>query len=436
MLTIKEFEGAALRRSFAGISGIYVLGMLLMLVTNVILARTLSVTDFGRFGFVLSLATVLALPAAGGMPLLISREVARYTQQGDWSACKALIKVSYRWVALVSSVLVLGLLTWTTLAGNVAAPKEMFLICILVSLLGLDGIRVGVLKGLNRPVLAEALAKIIQPLIMIAGFLTLASLGLGSATNALWWYATTIGIVFFLGTFIWLLVKPTSIKAANCDFSDLPRWRKSLIPLVFMSASTLLVTQAPIIIAGFLGKDEVIAYLRIAERGMMIVVIPAHVLYSIIVPYIVSALNSNEINKVRDVVRQSSSITVFVSVPIAVFMALFGETILAVVFGAPYGDQAFLPMVILSAIQLFSVGFGQIGMLMLNAGREKEVLVSSAIGLSINVGACFVLIKPLGAVGAALGVAAGIGVSTIINVFMVKHHFGFIPGFLLRRLDR
>jgi O-antigen/teichoic acid export membrane protein len=424
---MKNFNGVALRRSFIGVSGIYALSVLLMLVGNVILARTLTVSDFGTFGLVLTIASVLALPVSGGMPLLVTREVARYTQQDNWPSYRGLVKVAYCWVALIFFGLVPAIFVWGNFAGGLASP-QLIIILILVPLLGLNAIRIGVLRGLGRPVVAETLAQVIQPILMITGYLGLAWIGSSSATNALWWYAATLGMVFFLATIAVSSVQHTGVRQANSDLSDFPRWKRSLSPLIVTSAIALLSTQASILISGVLGQEEVVAFLRVAERGAMFIIIPFHVLGSIIGPHMVSALDTNDINKIKDIVRKSSIMMISVSVPTSVVIIYFGESILDKAFGPIYGEQSYLPMLIVSIVQIFSMGFGHIGMLILMSGRENQILISQSIALCVNSVTCILLIGPFGAVGASIGVAAGVAVSTIINVFLVKRQFGFIPG--------
>ena len=98
----RYFSNNKFLKSFINLSTIFFLGIPLLLLANVVLARTLSVADFGIFSFVLSLASVLAIPVAAGMPMLLTREVANYHKKNNWPAYRGILKVAYSWVVLAT----------------------------------------------------------------------------------------------------------------------------------------------------------------------------------------------------------------------------------------------------------------------------------------------------------------------------------------------
>lgn len=427
-----NFSKVALLRSYVGLSSLYLLGIPLLLIMNIVLARTLSVADFGLFGFALSLATVLSIPVSGGLPMLLTREVAGYAQRENWPAYRGLVLEAYRWVFLVSVGIGLAFLTWHAIFGAIVA-QQLLITFLLIPFFGLNAIQNGILKGLGRPLLAEAPSQALQPTLLILGYLILAKLSLASATNALWWYFIVIVIVFGLASIMLWRVHPPAVRAASCDVADQPRWRRALLPFMMMSATAMLSTQVAVLISGFMGQEEVVAYLRVAERGTIITIIPFHVLSSIIGPHMVAAIQTTDIGQQRDIVCRSSRLMFFTSLPVAIAMLLFGEQVLSLSFGPSYGDKSYLPMIIVSLAQVISLAFGNNGMLLSMGGHERLILASQALALCINIGLCILLIGPFGAVGASIGVSAGVIASTVMNVFLVKRHYGFIPGILLRQ---
>lgn len=429
---LNQLSSTALLRSFVGVSSLYLLGIPLLLIMNIVLARTLSVTDFGLFGFALSLATVLAIPVSGGLPMLLTREVAGYAQRDNWPAYRGLVLEAYRWVALVSSTIGLAFLAWNAVFGGMAA-QYLLITFLLVPFFGLNAIRNGILKGLGRSLMAEAPSQALQPLLLILGYLVLPKLGLTSAANALWWYFAVVVMVFGLASLMLWWVQPRAVQATSSDGTDRPRWRRALLPFMMMSATALLSTQVAVLISGFMGQEEVVAYLRVAERGAMCIIIPFHVLSSILGPHLVAAIQSGDLGQQRDIIRRSSRLMFFTSLPLAIVILLVGAQILGLLFGSPYDEKSYLPMVIVSVTQVISMAFGHIGMLLTMGGRERLILASQALGLCVNIALCILLIGPFGAVGASIGVSAGVMASTVMNVFLVKRHFGFTPGILLRR---
>src|SRR5689334_477579 len=73
-----------------------------------VLVRALSPTDFGVYGFMLSLVTVLVLPAQFGVPTLVIRETAHGRQTGDYGAAKGLLIRSNQFALAAALMLSLG----------------------------------------------------------------------------------------------------------------------------------------------------------------------------------------------------------------------------------------------------------------------------------------------------------------------------------------
>lgn len=430
---IKQFDSAALVRSFISVSGLYMLGIPLLLVANIVLARTLSVADFGAFGFALSLATVLAIPVSGGLPMLLTREVAGYVQKCNWSAYRGLVKVAYSWVAAVSVTIGLAFLAWKMLAASL--PSQQLLITfLLVPLLGLNAIRNGILKGLGRPVLAEAPNQVMQPSLMIMGYLLLAWLGIASVTHFLWWYLAVVVVVFLLASIILWKVQPSPVRDTQADITDLPRWKQAILPFVLMSAATVMSTQLAVLMLGFAGMEEAVAQMRVAERGAQLVAFPLIFLNSVIGPYFVQALSARKTTldnrELRKMVRHSALLTLAASLPLALVLILFGGPLIGWTFGTPYDAESYLPMVILIGAQLVSVALGNGGMLLAMGGYERQTLYSLFISLAIILALSKVLIDPYGPTGAAIAAGTGIIAAQLYVYIAVRRKYGISSGIL------
>lgn len=423
----QSFSVQRLRRSFAGVTALYILGVPLLLLANIVLVRNLSVEEFGKFGFAISAATILSLPVAGGLPMLLTRETAQYVRQKNWAGYRGLLSAAYLWVLGSSGLVGLGVTLWWITAGSPPGP-EILTAFLLIPLLGLGAIRNGVLKGLGRPVLAEAPIQIMQPLVMVLGYLALAWFGMASAASLLWWYVTAVFAVFLVATVMLIRAQPKAIAGQGRSYEDFAQWRRALLPFALISAVTVLFTQVAVFVAGIMGQEDVIAYLRVAERGAIIIILPFHVLNAVIGPHLVDVIRSGDRERQRQVARHSSRLMFFLALPMGIVLFFSGAFLLRVLFGNPYDEMSYLPMMIISMTQILSMSFGHAGSFLTMSGRENLSLMSQVAALSVTVLACLALIGPYGAVGAAIAVAAGVVVSTSVNVVLVRRFFGFIPG--------
>src|SRR5690606_23369981 len=128
----------------------------------------------------------------------------------------------------------------------------------------------------------------------------------------------------------------------------LPRWRRALVPFAMISATTVLSAHVAVLLLGFVGQEEAVAQLRVAERGAQLVAIPLALINTMLGPYYVQELSSGDRNALGRITRQSARLMLVVSLPLALILLLFGRSLIAWTFGAPYDAEAYFPMVILT----------------------------------------------------------------------------------------
>lgn len=417
----------SLLRSFLGVSVLRILGLPMALLANVVLARTLDVSEFGVFALTISLVTIVAIPVNGGLPILLTREIAQYAGKRNWPAYKGLVLVAHRWVLSVAALAGLGMFAWWYFAGT---PKfEIALIsALLLPILGLEAIRNGILKGLGHPVLAETPASVLQPSFLALGYLGLATFGLATATNALWLYLAATTLVFAVGTIFLVWAQPTESRESNRDIGDLRQWRKSVLPFTMLAAATTLNSQVAVLLLGVFGDAEMVAVLNVAQRSAQLVALPLAIMNTIVAPYFVQALQSGSKDELRRHTRQASRLTLLASMPIGLVFLFFGRPLLAWTFGAPYDDLSFAPLAIIVVAQLISVALGSGGILLAMGGHEKYTLYSLLISLAVVFAVLLCLVGSLGTLGAAIGIAAGTIAAKLFVFFVAKQHLGIWPG--------
>ncbi len=415
-----------LTRAFAGVAGLYVIGVPLTLLASIILARMLTVADFGVYGFAISLATVLAIPVSGGLPMLLTREVAGFQRDEDWSSYRGILVSAYSWVIIFAVLVALGLAAWILWAGDRA--DALVPVAFIVPLFGLAAVRNGLLKGLGHPVLAEAPTQVLQPILLICGFLALAYFGLASARAALWWYVATFAVVFVVATATLLAVQPSAARTATASRLNNRDWVRALLPFAMLGAVTTLGAQIGVLLLGFAGMEEAVAQLRVAERGAQLVAFPLTFINAVLGPYLVNAYRSGDLQELKRVVRFSAWLTLAPAVPTALILWIFGPALLALTFGAPYDALAYGPMMILITAQVVSLLLGNGGMLLAMSGHERYALLSMVFLLLVTASLAFVLIPKQGATGAAIAVAAGIFGAKFFVFLAVKRKLGIWPG--------
>jgi O-antigen/teichoic acid export membrane protein len=297
-----------LTRNFMSVGGMKLLGIPISLVIAIILARVLGPEDFGRYAFIMALVPLLALSVSGGVSQLLTREVATYIHLQQWSLYNGLLKSSHVFVLLLSTIFVVGFFTvssWTDLIPQ-NETKELFSIAIwLVPFLGLAAIRLGFIKGLHKPALAELPQQFLQPIILLVVVGGTAWLGGLDTFTAIWIQVFAASIVFIVATWIFYKIQPKEAFHKTASYRN-AEWGKALLPFSFLAVVTTLNAHIGIIFLGVLSSNEDVAAMRVAERGAQLVVLSLTIVNMVIAPYIVKAYQENNKKVLQKIARKSA----------------------------------------------------------------------------------------------------------------------------------
>ena len=412
LLAVGQGDGlrAQLVRGAMGVGGLKLLSLPLTLTTSILLARALGPQGYGQYAFVMAVIALLALPIGPGLGQLVTREVARYHHGEDWSLFRGLLRRAHQWI-LLGSVVMIGAVA--IVAGHNAAWAVddrwtlLFMASLMLPLLGLNALRSHTLRGLRyvfQAQLPELLARpafhlVFAGVLLVGGALTPAT-ALGSQIAA-------TGLAFLLGA--WLLARywPAQVKVADPDYRH-GEWARALLPFTLMAAVSTLNAQIGILALGWLGTDEDVAVLQVAQQGALLVVLSMTIVNLVIGPHITRAHREGDKARLQQLSRQSSRAALAVALPIALAFILLGKPILLFVYGEAYAATVTWPLAILAFGQLVNVAFGSVGTFLTMSGYERDTLTGQIIALVVNGAAAVALIPFLGVIGAAIAVTTGL----------------------------
>ncbi len=400
-----RLELKSLERAFLGVTSIHILGFALLLAANIILARTLSVADYGQFGIVISLATVLTIPVTSGTPGLLIREVARNAARGDWGAIKGAMLIGFGFALVVAALLLTVCIL--TLFFEIGPRGPILLALPIAGLVGISAICNGVTKGFGRPGLAELPSQLALPGVLIAGYTTLWASGYSDDRRAVIVYllaclATMAFILNLTGRQL-----PFQWRDVKTDIRGLPNWIASWPTFTLIGALIILHAQIAILALGIFGETEAAAHMRVADRGAQLVAFPMIFVAAVIGPYFVRAYEGRDRETLVKLLKRSSWLALGLGVPAALLLLLLGRQILSLTFGASYAADAYLPMIVLILSNLIALCFGHAGGLLTMCGAERQTLFSLGVAVVVVLALLGPLINCYGATGAALAVGGG-----------------------------
>jgi O-antigen/teichoic acid export membrane protein len=420
-MALIAFDSNTLKRAFMGISALYVIGIPLMFLSNIALARALDVEAFGTFGFALALATFFSIPVVSGLPLLLTREVSGYIQNDRLDAYRGILRSAHAWVLMFSTVIVLAGTLWVWLTKSADAVTIFLALC-LVPLFGMNAIRGGIMRGLGHPVLSELLSQIVQPTLLIIGFVGLQLAGQTSTNVAMACYVAATAIVFVMAYVIMLRKQPLETRNIAPDFGDKGRWLRMVLPFAGMNAIWILNAQIAILMLGFAGLDVEVAAMRVADRAAMLISLPLMFVNTSLGPHIVKLYQSEETLQLRQILRLAARLALLGGLPVALILCLGGHWIISVSFGSDYAKISYHPLIILVLAQTISICFGPAGIALVMTGHEYSNLMVQIAGLVTTIMVSFFAIPVWGAAGAALGVACGLVFASGLAFVTARRH--------------
>ncbi len=372
----------------------------------------------------MALLAMLVLPVAGGLPQLLTREVAIFTHASEWSLYRGVVRAAHIWVLLVALFVIAAYIITGPIVGllpNDGKWALLGIVILLVPLQGLNAIRKGALKGLGFPAFAEMPTIIIQPVLLLVALATLATRDVLTAHSALWAQVCIAAVTFILASILFFAIFQKGAKCYNKPAYKSKAWLLALLPLALISLVGTFNAQIGILLLGLLGKDEAIAALRVGESGAKFVSLSLGLANMVISPYIVKIYRDGNSEKLQELSRHSARGIFLIALTIGLIRIIFGKPLLQLAFGSVYVDTAYIPMVILVFGHLFNVALGSVGILLIMSGHERITLWGQFAGLSATIILMAILVPLYEAVGAAISITSAVIWNSVLGYAVFKY---------------
>lgn len=394
---------ARLIRGAAGVGGFKLLSLPIALVTSVLLARTLGVDGYGVYSYVLGLVFLFALPAYAGLPPFLVREVSNYHRAESTGLLNGLIRRAHQ-VALTLGIAitlaVLGFATWKAWRGGDEEAYLILIAALMIPFLAIIQVRAAILQGLTFVIQSRISDMLVRPVVFLIVVLVLFFVGGLNPFSAL--FAQLTAIVVTLGVVSILLKRQMKGLHIGPVYHD-KRWKKSVLPFSAIAGVSYLNSELIIPLVGLLASSSEVAYFKVAISIAILVSAPLTIVEATIHPHVTRVFASGEKVRLFRMVSLAGVAALLVSLPLVVLLIVFGQEVLAFVYGLEYSD-AYWPLAII-VIGFLIVNLIGPSMLLLHAtDYENDALVISVVGAGLTVLLCIILIPEKGAVGAALAI--------------------------------
>jgi O-antigen/teichoic acid export membrane protein len=412
---------------------------MLGVVTNGLLARMLSPSEFGAYFLALSIITVGAVIGSLGLTKTIVRFVAENMGMDQTGRARRGIYIVFAFTVL--GALGVGLLYLffgqfvsrylfhsSLLVGVTALMAGWIVISVLQettaeTFRGFHNIRMATLLGglatggKSGGLVMRALMLACLALLWLANgeidlkIVMLASIGSGTVSAIL---------------AVWLLRgKVSSLEMQDGDKPVRPsEVLRDGIPILFISLTSLiLLSSADIWILGALGSQEEVAVYAAASRLVILVAMPLLVTNLVLPPIVAEMYARGETVKLERTVRTFSTLAGAPSLLLLVGFMFLGGPILGLVYGSYYQSGAVV-LVLLSAARMVAVWSGSCGTVLQFTGHQTTMLRVNLLTSPLFILGALLVVGPYGPVGVASVSAATMILQNVVLVLVARKKTG------------
>lgn len=399
-----------------------------MFTVTVVLARMLETEDFGIYVYAYTLVQVFSIIALLGLPTLVVRELAVYRVQNRWEILKGLIHRGLQIPLVVSMIIGISTIGGIWLLSNNPLSETAITLqisCVLLVLLVFCRMLGATLRGLHGVVQGQMLTQVIRPL----GFLSI----LGCVSIFVSWDETTpsrvvllhsMAFVITLGIGLWMLRNAMPSQCVKVEpIYETKRWLHIAIPFMLIAGLHAINGKIDIIMLGFYVEPEDIAVYRIALQMSELVIIGLQAMDMMVSPRFSKLYVKGNMERLQKIVTSSARIMAFVATPIMIVLLLFGQPLLAYIFGGSY-EKGYIVLIILVVGQTINALMGSASLLLNMTGNEQVVVKTLFISVVLNIVLNIVLIPLWHIEGAAVATIVSMIMWNIVLCISVKRFLG------------
>lgn len=405
------------------------------LVGQIIIARTVGVSDYGHYSLIFAWLAVLALPGRLGFDEAAVKFVATYHEKKQSLALRGFSRFAFRYTLLASLglvVIALLVLPYTVQDGNLLQAWKVAIWCL--PLLCLIAVRQGILRGLGELIRSQLGDTTVRPLLLIA-FVLFAHFALGLTVTLSMLMAMALAallLAYVLGE-LWLRKAykqhVDTIADSECEpLLSKAHWLSTAAWMALLSSSILIMNRTDILMLGAMTSPVEVGLYAVASKLSIVFTFGLAAVNTAIAPLISRAHTRGDRTTITDLMRKATLISLAISLALLFAVWLAGDYFLGV-FGAEF-IAAKTTFYILIISHLASALVGPTGPLLNMTGHHKHLAVLFALVSVLNVVLNYYLIPLHGIEGAAAATLISALLLKVLSVLSVRHYLQMNSGVL------
>jgi O-antigen/teichoic acid export membrane protein len=432
-----------MRRSQVRGSTLLVVGrvvtLLLTTVTQVVVVRALTKTDFGAFSYALALAaagrTVLSL----GQGRLLSRFMAKYEEHRDYDRMFGAVVIAVGTILITSLVGLALFLLFPDQLMNTHDPATVQVVLILIVLApleALDQVFISIFAVFSAPGAIFFRKYLFTPALRLAVVLILALTGSSVTFLAIGYVAAgLVGLAISVAVLVRVLrergvLQHMRPRRVRLPFRAVFSFSTPLITGELLQLS--LVVGGVVVLAHFQPAAEVASYRAVFNPSRLnTAVLGAFV--PLFLPLAARLFERNDIEGLRRAYWHTGAFVAVLTFPIFALTGPLAHDLTRVLFGVRYSDSALI-LALLSIGYYFNTALGFNAYTLQVCERLRFLVVVNVTIAALNIGLSLLLVPRFGAVAVAIANLTALVVQNVVNQLALRRSIrtGFIDSSCLR----
>ncbi len=406
-------------------------------VIHSVLGRFLGPADYGRYGLIITLTTMVIILIGNGIPTAMAKYISEYFETNV-----AMVKVIKK-QAMILQTLLIGVVTIvfflavpfiSGLLGDPTLIPLFRLSTLIIPAFAAASFYFSYYTGLHRFNL-QATLKTLRSIFRIGFVIGLALLFKVKGSIAGYIIAPTS--VFLVALAIDKFKVNRELKTTHelsANKNELERinsfdWRKLVNYawqiIIFFLAYEFLISIDLYMVKGILRNDQLTG---IYNAALTVGRIPYYIFYAMtifLLPMVSKSTSSGNHEETTKILSQSLRLMLILLVPMIILMSVFAKPILLDFYGKKYTAGA-LPMSILEYGVGFLTVFYVLSFALNGAGKTKIVMNISIIGVILNAILNYILIKRFSITGSAIATSITSFIIMVIILVYLFRDFGIL----------
>lgn len=393
-------------------------GMLLGYLLTIYLARELGSFGVGTYSLFMSITTLLGILSLAGFGMATQRFV------GEFQAKKQLYLLDqYYKFAVVIVILAAAMFSLFLFIGKEVLHQYVFhepssiviltIAAVTIPLFTLNDFKIEFLRALGFIAFSEVFRNIFKPLgVIVLLYVFVEFNSEVSVYIPLLAFSITVLVSYLiLSSFLDKQIKKYKEPKAKVDLAK-PEVIDVAFPLLVASMGALILSHIDTLMIASLMTVKDVGFYSVGVKVAYVTAVVLLAINTVIATQISKAYAAGEKTKLDDVVRLSSRLIFFGTLPIAFIILFFNEPIL-LLFGEEFLDGKWV-LVVLTIGQMLNALTGSVGILLSMTGHQRFVRNVVWIVLMINIGFNFWLIPIWGIEGAAFATAGSLVLQNLV----------------------